>query len=814
MPRLLLIVSLVFSLLASAAAQTSDVEEIPDAVAQRSEVLADMAEDLSEGRHGDLIELQDEVRELRRLGEADQAVLTTKLNQIQADMERLGPAPEEGESESEAIATERKRLNQEFQRYDAARRQAALNIAETQRLLLSVAERRRDRFREYLLTRDRSPFEPDFWADAWSEFQDRSVAGRQAFTEYWSERSADSNLRSILPNLLIAVVLALILFGPVRLRLYTLIKNRTADLDPLPSRKVLVAASRIGARILPGLLGGYILLEALRFSEIITPEGVPLARAIWVTFVGFLLVEAAAMAIFSPALPAWRIVPLSTWQARQVSSLSLTAVFVLGTEYVVNEANQFLAPTADAAVLLALLVTLFLALILILLTRRSLWRVPSPDMSSTADGDEVEAGATGNVPGKRYRVTGRLLALAAILAALSGYITLGHFLMTRVFFLMLLSGAVWTLRALLREGVRMFDNRLSAQPSAPATEESGQLSYFWISFTIDVLAFLVFVPPALLILGADWSDVSGLVVDAFVGFSIGNVRISLMKILMAVLIIALIIYVTRIIQRTAETRIFRATRMDSGVQNSLKTLIGYVGLIIAFMAGIGFLGFNLSNLAIIAGALSVGIGFGLQSIVNNFVSGLILLFERPIKVGDWIVTSSGEGTVQRISVRSTEIRTFDRSSIIVPNAELISNAVTNWTHKDTIGRVVIPVGITYSYDPEVALKLLEEVAQESKDFLKYPAPYAYFAGFGDSSLDLELRGYIRDINQILGVRTNLRVAIWKKFREKGVEIPFPQRDLHIRSSFWTPSEAPPEPAEVSPDPLAVTETRDRDGDAT
>ncbi|MEM9093933.1 MAG: mechanosensitive ion channel domain-containing protein, partial [Pseudomonadota bacterium] len=224
------------------------------------------------------------------------------------------------------------------------------------------------------------------------------------------------------------------------------------------------------------------------------------------------------------------------------------------------------------------------------------------------------------------------------------------------------------------------------------------------------------------------------------------------------------------------------TRLDSGVQNSLKTLIGYVGLLIAFAAGVSALGFDLSNLAIIAGALSVGIGFGLQSIVNNFVSGLILLFERPIKVGDWVVTSAGEGIVKRISVRSTEIETFNRSSVIVPNSELISNAVTNMTHKNTVGRLIIPVGVSYDSDVEEVIRLLEEAANETKLMVSYPAPYVYFESFGDSALNLELRGFVRDINQSLSIRTKLRVAIFNKLKEAGVSIPFPQRDVHVRAA--------------------------------
>ena len=172
---------------------------------------------------------------------------------------------------------------------------------------------------------------------------------------------------------------------------------------------------------------------------------------------------------------------------------------------------------------------------------------------------------------------------------------------------------------------------------------------------------------------------------------------------------------------------------------------------------------------------------GLQSIVNNFVSGLILLFERPIKVGDWIVTASGEGTVRKISVRSTEIETFDRSSIIVPNSELISSTVTNWTHKNKLGRITVPLGVAYGSDPEKVKEILLKCANDHPMIVSYPEPFVTWMDFGESSLDFQVRAFLGDISQGLTVRTQLRFAIFQALKEAGVEIPFPQRDVHVKS---------------------------------
>ncbi len=198
------------------------------------------------------------------------------------------------------------------------------------------------------------------------------------------------------------------------------------------------------------------------------------------------------------------------------------------------------------------------------------------------------------------------------------------------------------------------------------------------------------------------------------------------------------------------------------------------------MIAVSYAGFDLTNIAIVAGALSVGIGFGLQSIVNNFVSGLILLVERPIKVGDWVIAGDVEGYIRRISVRSTEIETFDRAIVIVPNSELISGRVTNWTHRNTLGRVTINVGVSYKCDPAQVSDVLMSVGIAHPMTLTWPKPHVALEDFGSSSLDFSLRTYIADVNDVLTVKTELRVAVLKAFRESGIEIPFPQQDVHLR----------------------------------
>jgi small-conductance mechanosensitive channel len=223
--------------------------------------------------------------------------------------------------------------------------------------------------------------------------------------------------------------------------------------------------------------------------------------------------------------------------------------------------------------------------------------------------------------------------------------------------------------------------------------------------------------------------------------------------------------------------------MDRGSKEAMISLTGYLGVAIAFLIALSMAGFELANIALIAGALSVGIGFGLQNIVNNFVSGLILLFERPIKTGDWVVVSGTEGYVKKISIRSTQIQTFDRSDVIVPNSQLISEQVTNWMFRDSIGRIKVPIGVAYGTDPEKVKEILLDIAYQQEFVITQSPilgkPWVLFKEFGDSSLNFELRCYIKDVDSRMRAVSAINFEIDKAFRAAGIEIPFPQRDVHI-----------------------------------
>lgn len=265
------------------------------------------------------------------------------------------------------------------------------------------------------------------------------------------------------------------------------------------------------------------------------------------------------------------------------------------------------------------------------------------------------------------------------------------------------------------------------------------------------------------------------------GFDLGAIHVSLQMMGLAGFALYLALQLSWLFQAMSETQFFSRRNIDRGVRDAIKKLIHYAIVLIGFMVALSFLGVRLQNFVVLLGAFGVGIGFGLQDIVNNFLSGLILLFERPIKVGDGVLIDGEYGTVTRIGLRSTVVQSLDESELIVPNSQMISQKVTNWTLSNRRVRLVIPVGVAYGSDLEKVLTILFEAGKEHPDILEDPTPTPLFRQFGNSSLDFELRVWISNIDNRPRVQNELLLYIDRRFREEGIEIPFPQHDLHLRS---------------------------------
>jgi small-conductance mechanosensitive channel len=277
-----------------------------------------------------------------------------------------------------------------------------------------------------------------------------------------------------------------------------------------------------------------------------------------------------------------------------------------------------------------------------------------------------------------------------------------------------------------------------------------------------------------------WSEIFGIFSKPL--FQLGQTWISLATIVEFVVVISLVILLSRLVRRLLRTRVLARTKLDAGQQYSIARIVSYIVLVLGLFIGLETVGINLSSLAVIAGALGVGIGFGLQNIVSNFVSGLIILAERPIQLGDRIdLGNNTVGKVERIGARATHVLTNDNIVVIVPNSEFVSSRVINWTHIDPRVRFRIPVGVGYNSDPHVIEKLLLEVANANPNVLKTPPPTVVFKEFGESALNFELRVWSVDMAHRAGsLESQLNFAIWDKCKEHGIEIPFPQRDLRIK----------------------------------
>jgi small-conductance mechanosensitive channel len=274
-------------------------------------------------------------------------------------------------------------------------------------------------------------------------------------------------------------------------------------------------------------------------------------------------------------------------------------------------------------------------------------------------------------------------------------------------------------------------------------------------------------------------------------FLLGDVQVTPALLVKLASFLILLTLLSRVSRRFLERRVLVRLYSDEGQRYAISRVTGYLVFLLGLVIGLQTLGVDLSSVAVLGGALGIGVGFGLQNVAGNFVSGLILLFERPIRIGDRVEVGSLVGNVIKIAARSTWVRTNDNVIIVVPNSEFVNQRVTNWTANDRQVRFSLPVGVAYGSDPALVRELMLQTARENRDVLPEPPPEVLFLGFGESSLDFELRVWtVTQVERPRVLKSGIYFRLFEVFREHGVEIPFPQRDLHLRS--W--------PAELGPGP--------------
>jgi small-conductance mechanosensitive channel len=484
--------------------------------------------------------------------------------------------------------------------------------------------------------------------------------------------------------------------------------------------------------------------------------------AVLLTFVVFLPFYEAGLGI-------WRVVILAV-AALSIARLSgcciadawrRRAVYGLVVILIINEFLQL----SDVPRPLFRLYVLLVSLIGLLLC---LWRV-------------VNSARRGEARLYRWTLWGGTIVSGMILVAnVIGYSALAAHLLEASLRTVLLFLMGWILTAFGRGSLgRFFKSAYVTR--VPLLQKNAVAIVHVLSRLLD-LAVGAFVTLYFLVSWGLYDDVPQAIQSVMsAGFTIGSWQANIGHVIVAVLCLYGAILVSRSVQSILTEEVFPRRGMERGVQLSMSRLLHYAILLVGFFLALAFLGVNFTNITIIGGALGVGIGFGLQTIVNNFVSGLILLFERPVRVGDYIEIGGLWAEIKKIGLRATVVETFDRADVVVPNSDLISNQVTNWTRTNRIMRVKIPVGVAYGSDVPSVMKILLESAEDHPSVVSTPKTQVFFRGFGESSLDFEIRLHIVDIDSRFIVESEILQEIDRQFREAGVEIPFPQRDLHVRS---------------------------------
>jgi potassium efflux system protein len=723
----------------------------------------------------DLSALRNEIETIRAdVREADLAI-EPPLTQINDQISRLGPAPKDGESEPETVAAQRAQLNAARDELAGARAQLALVTGTAEQLSASAASRERSLFFDNLLGSSRSVFNPLLWTDGVAQvgdFSARAMVLVKSFNDKLAREQGAWAIWLFYGSLLLLTVTTIVLCR--------MIARRARHGSPGEAefqkwlRTVIVPIGYTLVTML-AVIVFVVILENLSPNN---PRMERVIEALGGALVGFAFWRGLVRSVTSPTRPEWRAVPLSSHRASKWLALSTLAFGLVA-------AGQFLKTLAEVLNMdsrFDMAVNALISIVLLLITAQLILTGRSESNSE----EQPEQGLKPGFAWASYLVQPAwLLVASAAVALVLGYVSFGSYLMQNLYIIAPVVALLYCIRrlsdAFVAQSLRPKSRIAKTLKSAFSMSERGiNRAGIALNAGVDLMLLLLGLPLVLGLTSLTWVDVRSWLMTAFFGFKVGDITISLSSILLALVVFTIGLVLTRLVTGWLDRRILTPTDMDAGVRNSLRTAAGYLATVIVLLMAFAAAGVDFSNIAIVAGALSVGIGFGLQSIVNNFVSGLILLAERPIKVGDWVQVAGGEGTVRQINVRSTEIETFDRCSIIVPNSSLISDTVSNWTHGDLMGRVRVAIGVSYDADPQQVHDILLKCASEHERALDFPAPTVLFKDFGASSLDFEVRVFINDVNWVAFVASDLRYTIHKALKEAGIEIPFPQRDVNVR----------------------------------
>ena len=694
-------------------------------------------------------------------------LLTPRLDAARERLAQLGPKPKEGE-ESADVARERAEREGEVAEIDGTQRLAKSLLVQADQIVDQVANRRRAAFTRGLFERASGLVTPDLWVRVAADLPRDLRALSSAFEDMLYLFSRNGTLWNLLLLGIAFGISFALYFG--RRNIAPRLGHRDAEAKAPSKRRRLLAAWRVllvGTG--PAVVGSYAVYYALDATEMVPQRLLPVAGAILIGLAFIAFVQALCDALLSVGKPAWRPAPVSDDAAWRITALAVSIAVVITVSKSVEALNTGISAALPISIATRGIGAVAAALLLAVGLHR---------FADTAEKDEACFGpyvATETTTGIGGPL--RLLGWAAVvvvgLGPLIGYVAFSAFLVDQLIWTASLVVLLWLFIAsadTLIGGTLGEDTRLATALQANTGLRKHSLNQIGVLVTgiSRVVLILVVALLALAPWGLDSTDVLSSVRQAFFGFKVGDVTISLSSIALGVGILALGVFVTRAVQRWLENTYLPVTDLDAGLRNSISTVAGYIGFLLALALAFSYLGLSLEKLTIVAGALSVGIGFGLQSIVNNFVSGLLLLWERPIRVGDQVLIGDSEGIVKRISVRSTEIQTFDRSAVIVPNSNLISGVVKNRVRGDRTGRVSLTVNVLRNQDPVRAAELITECARVHPDVLKEPPPRVVFRKIGDPALEFELIAMVVDVTLSMKVQSDLNFAVFRTLSEHGL----------------------------------------------
>ena len=691
--------------------------------------------------------------------------LRPQLAEVRSQIERLGPPPKDG-PESPTVAAERARLNALASALDGAVKTTELAWVRAKQLIDRITVMRYQIFSRNLFERRPSPLLPSVWDD---------VAGRMPSIvnriRYYGDSWLQQGLRK--GTSFYAAIAGSIAGGLIAsILMHAFLVRRRARVEGIPSFFDRIISASIAAPVymlgpVVAACGLYAGLDSLGmfYSPWERTAEVALQCAL-IYVAGSTLAHVA----LTPGQPQWRLLPVDDKTAAHIYRFARAILAVYILDAVLVEFGRAIYVPLVVTVLQTFLTNLMTAALLAVMLLKP-WVPLTGPMRVVNHLDRLKLDP-GRLSPAWIKLPLWMIVAAIVATSAAGYVALGRFIAQQI----VLTGTILAFAGLSYLAVRATTrqrpgdgNRISMGLQSLGIDRDKQGQLVKLAELAAVLAIVMMALPMLMLQwGFASADIRDWAKSLFFGFEVGQFRISMARILIGIVMFIALLFATRMIQHWLRERVLSNGRLDAGVANSVEIAAGYVGVGLAALISVSYAGFDVTNLAIVAGALSVGIGFGLQSIVNNFVSGLILLVERPIKVGDWIVVGDQQGNVRRISVRSTEIETFDRASLIVPNSELISGRVLNWTHRNVLGRLVIKVTTDIRANPRKVIALLETAARQQEHVQHTPPPVAALDQFAPDRIEFTLGVTITDVTGSAHVRSDLHISILELLRANGI----------------------------------------------